>query len=141
MGSLGGIFDLEALQTQQDELEKMMSAQGFWDDNERAAKISEEHSSAAKKISLFENLESRVSDIDELITFAADEGDEDSAAEVKKEIDELSSMLGNLEMELLLSGKHDKDNAFLTIHAGTGGTEACDWAEMLLRQYQRWSER
>ena len=141
MGSLGGIFDLEALQTQQDELEKMMSAQGFWDDNERAAKISEEHSSAAKKINLFENLESRVSDIDELITFAADEGDEDSAAEVKKEIDELSSMLGNLEMELLLSGKHDKDNAFLTIHAGTGGTEACDWAEMLLRQYQRWSER
>ena len=140
MGSLGGIFDLEALQTQQDELEKMMSAQGFWDDNERAAKISEEHSSAAKKISLFENLESRVSDIDELITFAADEGDEDSAAEVKKEIDELSSMLGNLEIGVL-SGKHDKDNAFLTIHAGTGGTEACDWAEMLLRQYQRWSER
>ena len=61
-----------------------MSAQGFWDDNERAAKISEEHSSAAKKINLFENLESRVSDIDELITFAADEGDEIPRLRLKK---------------------------------------------------------
>ena len=139
--SFGGIFDLETLQSQQDELEKMMSAPGFWDDNEKAAKISEEHASAAKKINLFGSLESRVSDIDELIAFAAEEGDQGSVSEVKKEIDELSLMLGDLEMELLLSGKHDKDNAFLTIHAGTGGTEACDWAEMLLRQYQRWSER
>ena len=139
--SFGGIFDLETLQSQQDELEKMMSAPGFWDDNEKAAKISEEHASAAKKINLCGSLESRVSDIDELIAFAAEEGDQGSVSEVKKEIDELSLMLGDLEMELLLSGKHDKDNAFLTIHAGTGGTEACDWAEMLLRQYQRWSER
>ena len=102
----------------------MMSAPGFWDDNEKAAKISEEHASAAKKINLFGSLESRVSDIDELIAFAAEEGDQGSVSEVKKEIDELSLMLGDLEMELLLSGKHDKDNAFLTIHAGTGGTEA-----------------
>ena len=139
--SFGGIFDLETLQSQQDELEKMMSAPGFCDDHEKAAKISEEHTSAAKKINLFGSLESTVSDIDELIAFAAEEGDQGSVSEVKKEIDELSLMLGDLEMELLLSGKHDKDNAFLTIHAGTGGTEACDWAEMLLRQYQRWSER
>ena len=69
--SFGGIFDLETLQSQQDELEKMMSAPGFWDDNEKAAKISEEHASAAKKINLFGSLESRVSDIDELIAFAA----------------------------------------------------------------------
>ena len=60
--SFGGIFDLETLQSQQDELEKMMSAPGFWDNNEKAAKISEEHASAAKKINLFGSLESRVSD-------------------------------------------------------------------------------
>ena len=118
-----------------------MSAPGFWDDNEQAAKISGEHSSASKKINLFEDLDSRVSDIDDLIAFAEEEGDKAAISEVKKEVDELSLMLGDLEMELLLSGKYDKKNAFLTIHAGTGGTEACDWAEMLLRQYQRWSER
>ena len=101
--SFGGIFDLETLQSQQDELEKMMSAPGFWDYNEKAAKISEEHASAAKKINLFGSLESRVSDIDELIAFAAEEGDQGSVSEVKKEIDELSLMLGDLEMELLLS--------------------------------------
>ena len=75
------------------------------------------------------------------MAFAAEEGDSEAALEVKKEIDELSAQLSTLEMELLLSGKHDKENSFLTIHAGTGGTEACDWAEMLLRQYQRWAER
>ena len=139
--SLGGIFDLETLQSKQSELEEMMSAPGFWDDNDRAAKISGEHAAAAKKILLFEDLTSRVSDIDDLVAFAVEEGDSGAALEVKKEVDELSLQLGNLEMELLLSGKHDKENSFLTIHAGTGGTEACDWAEMLLRQYQRWAER
>ena len=139
--SLGGIFDLDSLESQKDKLESMMSAPGFWDDNEQAAKISGEHSSASKKIKLFEDLDSRVSDIDDLISFAEEEGDTAAISEVKKEVDELSLMLSDLEMELLLSGKYDKKNAFLTIHAGTGGTEACDWAEMLLRQYQRWSER
>ncbi|OUU84672.1 MAG: peptide chain release factor 2 [Verrucomicrobiaceae bacterium TMED76] len=139
--SFGGIFDLESLQSQKEKLESKMSAPGFWDDNEQAAKISGEHSSASKKINLFEDLDSRVSDIDDLIAFAEEEGDKAAISEVKKEVDELSLMLGDLEMELLLSGKYDKKNAFLTIHAGTGGTEACDWAEMLLRQYQRWSER
>ena len=139
--SFGGIFDLDSLQSQKEKLEIKMSAPGFWDDNEKAAKISGEHSSASKKINLCEDLDSRVSDIDDLISFAEEEGDTAAISEVKKEVDELSLMLSDLEMELLLSGKYDKKNAFLTIHAGTGGTEACDWAEMLLRQYQRWSER
>lgn len=132
---------MDTLQAQQSELEKSMSAPGFWDDNERATKISGQHAAAAKRITLFVELENRVSDIDELIGFAEQEGDSSAALEVKKEVDELTLQLGELEMELLLSGNHDNENAFVTIHAGTGGTEACDWAEMLLRQYQRWSER
>ena len=101
---------MEALQSNQSELEKMMSEPGFWDDNERAAKVSGEHAAAAKKILLFEDLTNRVSDIDDLVAFAQEEGDSGAALEVKKEIDELSVQLGELEMELLLSGKHDKDN-------------------------------
>ena len=81
----------------------MMSATGFWDDNDRAAKISGEHATAAKKITLFEDLTNRVSDIDDLVAFAAEEGDSEAALEVKKEIDELSAQLSSLEMELLLA--------------------------------------
>jgi peptide chain release factor 2 len=132
---------LEKLVAEQAELEAEMSAPGFWNDNERATKISSKHADTGKRVTTFGDLDRRVSDIDELVEFARDEGDQDSATEVKKEFDEVSVTLGKLELELLLSGEHDDKNAFLTVHAGTGGTEACDWAEMLLRQYQRWAER
>jgi peptide chain release factor 2 len=132
---------LEKLVAEQAELEAEMSAPGFWNDNERATKISSKHADTGKRVTTFGDLDRRVSDIDELVEFARDEGDQDSAVEVKKEFDEVSVTLGKLELELLLSGEHDDKNAFLTVHAGTGGTEACDWAEMLLRQYQRWAER
>lgn len=118
-----------------------MSAPGFWDDSERAAKISGQHAATEKKLSLFADLEGRAEDIDGLIELATEEADEASAQEVKKEFEELSGKLEALELELLLSGEHDANNAYLTVHAGTGGTEACDWAAMLLRQYQRWAER
>ena len=132
---------MEKLVAEQAELEAEMSAPGFWNDNERATKVSSKHADTGKRVTTFGDLDRRVSDIDELVEFARDEGDSDSAVEVKKEFDEVSETLGKLELELLLSGEHDDKNAFLTVHAGTGGTEACDWAEMLLRQYQRWAER
>ena len=118
-----------------------MSAPGFWDNNERAISISGKHAAITKRINTFSGLESRVAEIDELIEFAREEGDAESANEVRKEFQEVSRQLNELELELLLSGEHDDKNTFLTVQAGTGGTEACDWAEMLLRQYQRWAER
>ncbi len=118
-----------------------MSAPGFWDNNERAISISGKHAAVTKRINTFSGLESRVADIDELIEFAREEDDAESANEVSKEFKEVSMQLNELELELLLSGEHDDKNTFLTVQAGTGGTEACDWAEMLLRQYQRWAER
>ncbi len=118
-----------------------MSAPGFWDDNRRAAKVSAQHAETAKKISGYLELERRVGDIADLIEFAREEGDAASAQEVKTEFDELGAALSDLELRLLLDGEHDDANAYLTINAGAGGVEACDWASMLLRQYQRWAER
>ena len=123
------------------DLEGKMSAPGFWDNNERAISISGRHAAATKRINTFSELESRVADIDELIDFAREENDIESAKEVEKEFKDISRQLNELELELLLSGEHDDKNTFLTVQAGTGGTEACDWAEMLFRQYQRWAER
>ena len=132
---------MEKLQAEQAELEAEMAAPGFWDDNERATRISTRHADTGKKATTFSDLDRRVTEIDELVELARDEGDAESAAEVAKEFEEVSGTLAGLELELLLAAEHDDKNAFLTIHAGTGGTEACDWAEMLLRQYQRWAER
>ena len=132
---------MDTLNSKQAELEAEMSAPGFWDDSDHAAKVSGRHAATSKRVAGFTELDRRVGDIAELIEFAREEGDAESAAEVKGEFEEVSASLDALELELLLAGEHDRENAFVTIHAGTGGTEACDWAAMLLRQYQRWAER
>ena len=132
---------MDALNSKQAELEAEMSAPGFWDDSDHAAKVSGQHAATSKRVAGLTDIDRRVGDIAELIEFAREEGDAESAAEVKGEFEEVCASLDALELELLLSGEHDRENAFVTIHAGTGGTEACDWAAMLLRQYQRWAER
>ena len=122
-----------------------MSAPGFWDNKDAAQADMEKLSALRGKIGPFKALESRVADLEVLKELAAEEGDPaaraQAEAEVIKEYAALETDLGKFELRQFLSGEFDNAPAFLTIHAGAGGTESCDWADMLLRMYQRWIER
>jgi peptide chain release factor 2 len=118
-----------------------MTAQDFWDDKDRAQAKMEEVSRLKNRIQPFHALNQRVEDLGVLYDMAREENDEDSFAEVVSEMQDIEKDLSSFELKQFLSGPHDACNAFLTLHAGAGGTEACDWAEMLLRMYQRWAER
>jgi peptide chain release factor 2 len=126
------------------EIEARMSAPGFWDNRETARRDMAEVSSLKRKILPLQALESRAEDFVVLRELALEEPPEnqaDAAAEVRAEFQSLLDDLHKFELASLLSGEFDANPAFLIIHAGAGGTESCDWADMLLRMYQRWMER
>ncbi|MEM7700156.1 MAG: peptide chain release factor 2 [Verrucomicrobiota bacterium] len=135
------IFDFDQLEKKLSALEQEMSAPGFWDDKDQAQGKMTEVSRLKGKITPVKELTSRIDDLEVLVEIAAEEGDADSQAEVVSENSGIVSALDALELQTLLSGDHDGENAFVTIHAGAGGTEACDWADMLMRMYQRWGQQ
>ncbi len=112
-----------------------MGAAGFWDDQNAAARISTEHSRATRKLERYERLRSEYDDASELLGLA--EGDLDG--EIEEMVASLERELERLQEDALFTGKYDAGDAVLEIHAGTGGTDAQDWAEMLLRMYLRWA--
>jgi peptide chain release factor 2 len=118
-----------------------MAEADFWSNKERAQKQVEEVSNLRGKISPLLALERQIEDLPVLIELALEAKDAASAEEVKKEYDAIQKGLSDFELKMLLSNPNDRCNAFLTINAGAGGTESCDWADMLLRMYQRWMER
>jgi peptide chain release factor 2 len=122
-------------------LEDRMGAPGFWDNANEARKIIDRANVIKKKIGPLADLESRANDFDGLIELAKEDGDTDTWREVDGEYKKLTAEISAYELELLLSGPFDRGNAFITIHSGAGGTEACDWADMLMRMYQRWCQR
>ncbi len=122
-----------------------MADAGFWDDKEAAQSTVAEVSRLRNTIQPFGELEQRIGDLEALRELVEEEGNTESNSEafgeLQKEYDETLAAFDRFELEQLLSGEHDSANAFLTIHSGAGGTESCDWADMLLRMYQRWIER
>jgi peptide chain release factor 2 len=116
-----------------------MSAPGFWDDQERAAKVSAAHASTARKLEGFRRLESEAEDLEQLEELAAE--DESIAPELSEQRDAFLARLEELEEARLFAGRYDAGDAVVTVHAGTGGTDSQDWAEMLLRMEMRWAER
>ena len=143
--SCGGFFDLPKLQARVAELEERMAAPDFWGSQERAQQILEEVSLLRKKIGPLLDLERRAADLEVLVELTLAETDpaqQAAAAEdVRKENADFSAALEQFELQQLLSGPNDRCNCFLNIHSGAGGTEACDWADMLMRMYTRWAER
>jgi peptide chain release factor 2 len=119
-------------------LETEMGAPGFWDDSERAAAVSGEHSRASRRLEAFAALRSDVQDLDALVEMAAEE--ELLQAEVEEQIASVEGRLAELEEQRLFSGKYDSGDALVTVNAGAGGTDAQDWAEMVLRMEMRWAE-
>ncbi len=122
-----------------------MSAPDFWSNRERAQTDVEEVSRVRSLLNPFRELERAVGDFEALQQLAAEEADAAQRAQAEKEVaSEYARLLHQLEefeLRQFLSGANDRANAFLTIHSGAGGTESCDWADMLLRMYQRWIER
>jgi peptide chain release factor 2 len=122
-----------------------MSAPDFWDNRERAQVDVEEVSRLRSLITPFHELERDISDFEALQQLAVEEQDESHRAQAERELatehDRLLHKLEEFELRQFLSGESDRNNAFITIHSGAGGTESCDWADMLLRMYQRWMER
>lgn len=118
-----------------------MAADGFWDDPESAQKLIEQRNRLKEKLDSWQSLSSKVSDARELAEMAMEEEDDDTVRELEKDYAKLEKEFRGVELTTLLSGQYDSSNAFLSIHAGAGGTEAQDWADMLLRMYLRYLER
>jgi len=116
-----------------------MQAPGFWDDQERAARVSAEHASVQRKLNGFRELESELDDIEALEELAAE--DDSITGELDEQREVFASKLAELEEARLFSGKYDSGGAVVSVHAGAGGTDSQDWAEMLLRMEMRWAER
>jgi len=116
-----------------------MGAQGFWDDAERAARVSAEHARATRRLDTFRAVESDVSDLDGLVEMA--EEDPELAEEVQDQFESVERRLAELEEQRLFAGRYDAGDALVTVNAGAGGTDAQDWAEMVLRMEMRWAER
>jgi peptide chain release factor 2 len=136
---LRGGFDAAALARRAEELEGQMQAPGFWDDQQNAAKVSAEHARATRKLEAWRALESEVGDLDALAEMAQE--DESMADELEEVLGTVEARLGELEEERLFSGRYDAGDALVTVNAGAGGTDAQDWAEMVLRMLMRWAER
>jgi peptide chain release factor 2 len=116
-----------------------MQAPGFWDDQERAARVSAEHSSVSRRLESFRSLESDLDDLEALEELAAE--DESIASELEEQRTSIEARLAELEEARLFSGRYDSGDAVVTVNAGAGGTDSQDWAEMLLRMVMRWAER
>jgi peptide chain release factor 2 len=120
-------------------LEGEMGDEDFWGDSERAAAVSAEHSRASRRLETFSSLQADVDDLEGLVQMAAE--DESLGAEVEEQIASVESRLAVLEEQRLFSGRYDAGDALVSVNAGAGGTDAQDWAEMVLRMEMRWAER
>ena len=136
MSIFGGIFDLDAKAEEVTQLEKRASTPDFWDDPETAQKVMRRLAGLQEEVERSTKLEQRVRDALELSGLS----DESLAEELEAETTALEQEIGQLEFNLLFSGPYDRGGAILAVHAGAGGTDAQDWAEMLLRMYLRWAE-
>ena len=135
-------FDVPALKDQLDEVINYdLHRTDLWDDPEAAGKVLQKKKSLEKKINSYEKLEGDYEDINVLIEMAEEADDESLVPEIEDLFKKLKENIEDLRIETLLDGEYDKNNAILSIHAGSGGVDAQDWAEMLYRMYSRWIER
>jgi len=136
----GGIFDYANRKDRLAEVELELAEPGVWEDPERAQALGKERSALEAVVKTIDELDQGVTDNGDLLEMAREENDEDTLKAIESDIAKLESSLATLEFRRMFSGEMDANNAFLDIQSGSGGTEAQDWAEMLLRMYLRWGE-
>lgn len=120
--------------------EEKMNKQDFWNDNEFAQRVLQENKSLKETLEEYESLKNLLEDVEVLIEIGLEEDDDSVEKDIEKSIESIEKKLSEIKIKTLLSGEYDKSNAILSINAGTGGLDAQDWAQMLLRMYIRWSE-
>lgn len=134
-------FDVAGAKSKVKELEKLSEDPNFWTNMEQSQKILQQLKTLNTKIKDYEDLSSKYEDLIELINLGNEEEDSSIIAEVKQEAKEFINNYDRLRISTLLDEPYDKNNTIVTLHSGAGGTEACDWVEMLLRMYTRWAEK
>lgn len=139
MNNLGGFFDAPQKRSELEKLEAQISEPDFWNDSEKAQKIVQQRSRIEKSLHQQEYFETGISDAEVLFEFT--ETDENSISELNELVLRLEKEVADAETQSLLSGETDPNNAICSIQSGAGGTDAQDWAQMLLRMYLRWAER
>ena len=128
-------FDPDAVSARIAELEEELAQPGFWDDQTRAARVSTEHSRLSKRLERYERLQREHDDAAELLAM-----DPELGVEIEAQLQPLRGELARLQEDALFTGEYDGGDAVASIHSGTGGTDAQDWAEMMLRMYLRWAD-
>jgi len=141
MKELADVLNIDAAKKELVGLNEQVAADGFWDDLENSQKVLQQTKALEKKIEKYNKLNESLEDLITLIELSIEEDDDSSVEEIKSEAASFKSKLEEEKLSTLLTGEYDNSNAILTFHAGAGGTEAQDWAEMLYRMYNRWAER
>ncbi|MDE0884629.1 MAG: peptide chain release factor 2 [Myxococcota bacterium] len=136
-----GRLDLVGLRARHEEIESEMGRPDFWDDREHAEQISRKKSELETEISLYDGVENSLEEAGILLELAAEADDDDARGEAEGKFLQVASALEDAELRQLLGGRYDHSDAILSINSGAGGTDACDWAEMIMRMYLRWAER
>jgi peptide chain release factor 2 len=140
----GGFFDIPGAQKRLSELETLMAAETFWNNREQAQKFIDEANTLRGKIDPLAKADKQLEDLKVMAELAEGEPEAEQLKhqqDLDKDLKRFSRELDDLELKVFLSGPHDKNNCIFSINAGAGGTESCDWANMLMRMYQRWAER
>jgi peptide chain release factor 2 len=137
---LGGIFDFDRRTEELEEVNRELEQPGIWDDPENAQKLGQERARLEKIVLTIKQLDTGLNDADELLQMSVEEEDEDGINSIVDDLNILQDNVVELEFRRMFSGEMDANNAFVDIQSGSGGTEAQDWAEMLLRMYLRWGE-
>ncbi len=135
----GGFFDAQGKQRQLDELQKQIGEPNFWSDQDRSSKILQQRARLEEKLELDRQIQGQLDDVQALMELAR-EG-EPVGDEFASNLKDFETLVDRVETKILLSGENDRLNAIVNIHPGAGGTEAQDWAEMLMRMYLRWAEQ
>lgn len=141
LDELGDALGLEKLREEVDMLEHKSAEPGFWDNMEQAQKITQRMAALKSKDEQYMKLRAKAGDAMALIEMGDEAEDLSLLPEAQQELDEIEAQIETMRLSTLLTGEYDSHNAILTFHAGSGGTEAQDWAEMLFRMYNRWGER
>jgi peptide chain release factor 2 len=137
----GGVFDPDKLRAEIRDLENQTAAPEFWNNREDAEKVLSQLKKVKARFEPWEALDAELGNLIELYSLAIEEGEDSLEPEIERGMNELEEKFERLRIRELLSDQFDENPVFLTIHAGAGGTEACDWASMLFRMYMRWAER
>ena len=138
---LGGIFDLQAKTERLEEVNGLLEDPELWNDSDKASQLGKERQSLTTIVDSFKHIYSLFDDIITLEEMSKEDGDIDAHNEALAETDSLEKILENLELERMFSGEHDNSPCYMDIQSGSGGTEAQDWAEMIMRMYIKFGEK